>query len=333
MKSRQESNKATPRTRIAEKYVIDNPTKGNRTIARLLLHNHPEMFNDVEHARTCVRKLRGVSGSVRQKPKMRQLPIYSMVSPDDLQPDESWQTPYKIADSIKRLGVISDLHGVFLDKEAFDLAIHTLQNEKVESLLINGDLLDNHWLGRWIKNPVIKRLPEEMAFMKKLMGDLSKMFKNVYFKEGNHDAWLERRILTNSPEFAGMEEFTLPHLLGLKDYGVHHIHNLQEIKFGDLSILHGHEKPGFFTPEFVAKAVIKWWQQYERTLTVKVMVSHFHTVDNFIQRNLDGSFAYGYVTGCLAKLKMDYHPYARRNHGIAIVDNDKGQTEVRNFEI
>lgn len=332
MKSRQESDHATPRSRMAEQYVIKNPTKGNMTIARMLVRDHPDLFyGNINNTRTCVRRIRGAGGDNN---KTRRFPVYSMVDPNDLQPDDAWQTPYKIADSIKRIGVISDLHGVFMDKEAFDLAIHTLQKEKVESLLINGDLLDNHWLGRWIKNPVIKRLPEEMAFMKKLVGELSKRFKNVYFKEGNHDAWLERRILTNSPEFAGVEEFTLPHLLGLKDFKVHHVHNLQEIKFGDLSILHGHEKPGFFTPMLVAKSVITWWQAHKREPGVKVMVSHFHTVDNFVQRDpITGTFAYGYVTGCLAKLKMDYHPYARRNHGIAIVDNCKGETEVRNFEI
>ena len=330
MKSRQESNQSTEKSRTAERYIKANPTLGNRTIGRLLLENHPDVYKNLEEARSSVRWLRGVTGKEYQT---RRLPTYTMVREEDLQPDESWQEPYRIADSIKRLGVISDLHGVFLDKEAFDLAIHTLEKEKVQSILINGDLMDQHWLGRWIKNPNAKGFDEELGLVRNIVTELSKRFKNVYFKEGNHDAWLERKIRTDSPAFAKVKDFTLESLLRLKENKVHHIHNLQEIKFGDLSILHGHEKPGFFTPEFVAKSVIKWWQQYERKFTVKVMVSHFHTVDNFIQRNLDGSFAYGYVTGCLAKLKMDYHPYARRNHGIAIVDNDRGETEVRNFEI
>lgn len=330
MRSRQQDGRATEQSKLAEQYVVKYPFLGNRTIARMLCQDKPNLFTDIEAARSTVRLIRDARGL---KHKFQMVPTYSIVKEDDLQADESWQEPYKIADSIKRLGVISDLHGVYLDKEAFDLALQTLEKEKIESILINGDLMDQHWLGRWIKNPNTKGFDEELGLVRNIVTELSKRFKNVYFKEGNHDAWLERSIRTNSPAFAKVADFTLENLLRLKENKVHHIHNLQEIKFGDLSILHGHEKPGFFTPEFVAKSVIKWWQQYERKLTVKVMVSHFHTVDNFIQRNLDGSFAYGYVTGCLAKLKMDYHPYARRNHGIAIVDNDKGVTEVRNFEI
>lgn len=328
--TRETNGLSTDASRLAERIILENPhIKTNRTLARILIERYPDVFdNNVEKARSCIRNLRRANGNKDQK---NMLPFYP-IQEGDLQPDEAWQKPYRIPNTVKDLGVWSDFHSIYMEKSAVETAVSIFRDRGIKRILINGDLLDHHWLSRHVKKPNVIKLPQELAFIKKFLEELRKHFE-IDYKEGNHDFWLERYYLTRAPELLGVPELQLESLLGLKEFGINRIHNLQYIQYGDLDILHGHEKPGFFTPEYIAKCVIKWWQQYKAKMEVKVMVSHFHTTDNFIQKNLDGSFAYGYVVGCMCKLQMDYHPYARRNHGLAICHNDNGIVTVDNFDI
>jgi hypothetical protein len=325
--TRSESNKSTDRTRLVEKFVKDHPNiTGKRTLSRMLVELYPDLFdNNVEKARLTIRYLTGSLGN-RNRNAKKELP-YVVIKENEVDYDETWHTPSKIL--TKSIGVIGDLHGQFMDASAVNTAVSILKNNGIKDLLINGDLIDNYYLSKFAKKAGRQKVLDEFNFCKAFLERIRPMFDNVYYKRGNHDEYVDRFFMN----YPGMEGIvTLDERLTLTKLNIKEIHNLQEIKIGDLSVFHGHEKNGFFTPELVAKSFITWYQKYSGKLDVKIMFNHHHITDNYVMRNIDGTFAYGYGVGCLCK-RLSYNPYPRWNTGIAEVSVDKGIASVNNFEI
>jgi len=296
---------------------------GKRTLARMLYEQYPDKFASIEHARSSIR-YRTQSDGNKNRFKVS-VPI--IIKDEEVDYDETWHSPYEIKTS--SLGVISDLHGQFMDVSAVNTAISVLRDRGVKDLLINGDLIDNYYLSKFAKKAGRQKVLDEFNFCKSFLERIRPHFNNVYLKRGNHDEYVDRFFMN----YPGMEGIvTLDERLTLTGLRIKEVHNLQEMKVGDLSIFHGHEKSGMFTPELVAKSFITWYQKYSGKMDVKVMFSHHHITDNYVMRNIDGSFAYGYGVGCLCK-RLSYAPYPRWNHGIAIVNVNKGIASVENFEI
>jgi predicted phosphodiesterase len=314
----------TERTIIAEKYIKDHTNiTGKRTIARHLHELYPDIFPTVEVARNTVR---WITGSLVPSGSKILNPI--ILKDEEVNYDETWHNPFIIPD--KDLGIMNDLHGQFMDVSAVNTAISIFIDKGIKNLLINGDLIDNYYLSKFQKKMGRMKIIEEFNFCRSFLERIRPHFDNVYFKRGNHDQYVDR-FLMNYPGLEGA--ITLDERLTLTGLQIKEIHDLQEIRIGDLSIFHGHEKQGFFTPELVAKSFITWYQKYSGRLDVKVLFAHHHITDNYVMRNIDGSFAYGYGVGCLCK-RLAYNPYPRWNHGIAEVRVDsKGITSVDNYEI
>ena len=296
---------------------------GKRTLARLLHEEYPDIFGSIELARSSIRHYSGAHGT-RQR---NQVSVPLIIKEEEVDYDETWHKPFIIRE--KSLGVIGDLHGQFMDISAVNTAVAILKESGLKNLLINGDLVDNYYLSKFAKKAGRQKVIDELNFCKSFLERIRPMFDNIYFKFGNHDMYVDR-FFANYPGVEGL--VTIDERLGLTSLQIKQVHDLQEIKIGDLSIFHGHEKPGGFTPELVAKSFITWYQKYSGKLDVKVMFNHHHITDNYIMRNIDGTFAYGYGVGCLCK-RLSYAPYPRWNTGLAEVRVNNGIAQVNNFEI
>lgn len=335
-KSREINGNSTPKTRIAEQYLkaIKDPKKGKRTIAKELFRLYPEIFQSVEAARSTIRFLSDCNGN-QQRNRPHRLEFFDLTP--ETKEDLSWQQPYILPSGIKEAVVLGDFHGIYLNSGAVNEAIEAARG--IKTAIINGDLLDNHWLGRWLKDPDAPLPEKEFEFVRKLLEKLRSRFDHIYFKEGNHDAWLKRYLIASTDTMPKaiqekiLESVKLSDFLKLDELKIIKIHNLQEIKFGDLSILHGHEKPGYFTPKFVAKSVMQWWQNFERKWDVKVLVNHHHVMDAHTERGFDGTFGKAWVNGCLCDLMPKYAPYTRWDHSIAIISQSNGVSDVKLVEV
>lgn len=328
--NRDEDKRSSERTRILEQYIKTNyrgviPEGRKKTIAREIVRIYPDLFdNDIEKARKSIRKMSGADGAKSRpnNPIFEKLKVEAPDNPVDI----SWQLPYIIPSGIKEMVIFGDTHGVYMDKMAVEDAI--VASDGIKTLFINGDLLDNHWLGRWRKDNRSPMPQAEFDFVRRLLETFKKHFDTIYLKQGNHDAWLGRYVSDGAPALSGMQHLQLSAFLKLDELGIKTIHDLQVTKFGDLSILHGHEKPGYFTPVYVAQAVMKWWQNYEGRHDVKVLVNHHHIVDEDVKRGIDGSFGRAWVNGCLCTTHPTYNPYGRSQHGMAKVRQNNGVTTV-----
>lgn len=322
--TRKEHPNSTPRTILAEEYIKKYPKLGNRTIARILHDEAPDIFLSVESARDTVRHLRQVRGNARRN-VVTKLPRY--LTSEDVEDHEDWTVPFVIHE--KKIGVMGDLQGIFADEIVTNIVVSRFKEQGVKVILINGDLIDNYWLSRFGKSRKYRNFLEELNTTRVFLERLSKDFK-IYYKYGNHEKRFDDYVLAHVSEFEGL--ITLQDQLKLAENKIEYIHHLRQVNFGDLVIMHGHEKPGVFSPKNIGKSVIKWWQNYTGKLEVKIMVSHHHIMDVYSERNIDGTISYGYCVGCLCK-RMNYSPYGRMQQGGAICENINGVTRVDNFEV
>lgn len=327
-------NLRSNRTVIAEKFIKENAHFFNhelgwkRTCARMLVDKYGDVFeHDIEKARDTVRWITGANSNGRST-KASQISLDS--EEKNTSNDEVWHKPFIIPSGLKEMAVINDIHGHHYDKSAFLAGLSALKG--IKTLLINGDLYDFESLTRHLKTKGIKALDYERDFVQaNILDPILKQFDKVYFKEGNHETWYDRYISNKSPELQNTH--SLDDLVGITKNRMHHIHNLQEINYGDLDIIHGHEFPSAFTPKMVAKGYVERWQAYKGKMQIKLLLAHHHQYDFYPHRNIDGTWAKVWVAPCLRTLKATYQPFNRWTHGVMHLENNKGNITVNHIEL
>lgn len=143
--------------------------------------------------------------------------------------------PNSEKDFIKNF-VISDLHGTLLDENAFSCVLQVLTENPVDTLYINGDLLDLPWLMSadkhkisfedkhvTVKQEIEYTIDRILKPLRKALGSKSK----IKFILGNHD---DRIVRINSNNKQGLKEIVqvaqtydcihLPSLLRFKEFGI-----------------------------------------------------------------------------------------------------------------
>ena len=339
MLERSESKSASPRTIIAEKYIkqlnpsrFDSSQGWKRTVARELSNRYPDL-GTIEQWRGSIKQITGTLGpsSRRKSPHFERLNI-EIESKENL----SWQTPFLIPSGITEMVVFGDIHGCYMDKIAISEMLEATRG--IKTAYINGDLLDNTWLSRWAKDKDAPMLKEEFRVIRQLLEAFCKQYDTVYFKSGNHDNWLSRKLAEESSRYPKEvsdkieEQVTLEAFLGFSELGIKTVHSLQECRFGDLSILHGHEKAGAGSAVNLAQNILVWWQRYSKQFDVKVLVNHHHWRDQTVKVSFDEKVGKAWTNGCLCDVRPKYSPYGRHNTGYAIATQKKGIADVTLFE-
>lgn len=135
--------------------------------------------------------------------------------------------------------VLSDLHLPYEDKEALKAVYKFLGHNEVNTIILNGDILDMYDVSSFDKDPNrINSLQQELnsayKFFKKLR-ELSPKAEIVFIK-GNHEDRLER-YLKKHPELFSLDALKLPNLLRLAEFDIGY--EPKAYKLGSLKITHG----------------------------------------------------------------------------------------------
>lgn len=135
--------------------------------------------------------------------------------------------------------VLSDIHFPYEDKECLNAVYKFLKQNEVNTIILNGDILDMYDVSSFDKDPNrINSLQKELnlayKFFKKLR-ELSPKSEIVYIK-GNHEDRLER-YLKKHPELFSLDALKLPNLLRLSDFNIGY--EPKAYKLGSLKIYHG----------------------------------------------------------------------------------------------
>lgn len=316
-----------PTADIVKDYLKKFPTTPTRTLARKIYEENKKSFKDFEAAWGKVRYYRGVKGN-----KLRKYVKSDFLNQKiEFELPESYATdytPYQISQS--KVLVISDLHFPYQDNHAIRKAIEYGKNQKINCILINGDLFDFAGISRHEKDWRQRTVAQEFEAVRVFLNSLRKHFPKakIVYKLGNHDERWEKWLFLKAPEIFDDNEFKLETRLKLGELKIDIVKDKLPIKIGKLTVLHGHELAGGSGGVNPARAT------FLKTLD-SVLVGHYHKTSQHTEASMYQEVFSVNSTGCLCDLTPHYMPINKHNHGFAFVEHDikSGNYTLHNLKI
>lgn len=299
------------------------PGVGKRTVAKELAERYPELFKDTESARTFIRTMTSSSGKNSHKYSL----VRNIMGEYEMEDTGVPAEPFVVPKGYHRIGIISDIHSLYCDSQALEVAINYLVQKDVNALLINGDLIDFYQLSHFQPQRSRMHFQEEREWVIRFLKEMQLLFDNVYFKQGNHEKRYQTYMNNNAPVIFELPEFrTINYLFGYDNSTITFIPDSQRVKIGKLNVFHGHEfgKGGGAIVNIGRRAFMRGLQN--------VAVGHHHKTDSYSFKNFDNQISMGWAIGCLCQMNQAYAPVNQWNHGFATVEleDDKGNFVFNN---
>jgi predicted phosphodiesterase len=288
-----------------DKYGLEVP---NRTLAKIIFNENPQDFKSVEHARDAVRR---VDGKACYKDRFKSEHLQKYMTPERPRNPYSFpeievrnREPYVLPLADNNILVLPDLHWPYTHIPSLNKAIDYGLEQQVNTIILLGDVLDNHQLSFFEKDPHKRSQDEEFAICKEFLRRLRDLFPaaQIYWLKGNHDVRWEKVIRMRMPEVASMPHFALESVLALHEERIHMIDDKTIVRAGKLHFHHGHQFFGRFAPSYAAKTL---WDK----ANLEIMIGHCHTNTKYEKVTLDG-VKKTFICGCLSEigLNVDYNP-------------------------
>lgn len=304
--------KNTNRLTISDIIKIELPVIGKmpkRQAATYLSEKYPTMFANPEKARSCIRYRTGNMGTTSSTNQNAIIPDTFGKLPEERQ--EVPVDPFIIPTGIDKMLILPDIHSIFCNKEALELAIQYGIDNKCDAVLINGDMVDFYSVSSFCTDPTIGHFKAEREWAKMFLSMLQSLFPVVYYKSGNHEERLKKYLWRNANRIFSEDLLTLQDLFMFDGSLINYIHEAQLVAFGKLAILHGHEvrKGGIIN---ISRN--KFLGAYSN-----ILFSHHHRPNEDYVKDIWGHFFGSWSTGCLCRLKVGYDPFNQWMNGFAVV--------------
>lgn len=309
-----------------EKYGWDMPTA---KLSRIMYEENKLKFTSLESARSRLRYIEGKTGrNIKTIPKQDNRPFNPYKIPESSKQERE---PFILPKLNNNILLISDLHIPYHDIESITIAFDYGVEHKVNTIFINGDLLDFHHMSRFQKDPRKRSIKHEFDTCKEFLRVLRSTFPDaqIYWLKGNHDMRYEHWLMTKVYEVFDDEYYHMEQRLRLNEEKIHIIDDKTLVKAGKLSITHGHHvMRGFFAPVNSARGA---WMKAKQS----VIISHVHKVSQHVEVNMDGQSFGAWSTGSLCENRPDYSPLVSSyQNGFAHITVDtNGDFQVRNYHI
>ena len=300
-------------------------------LAKIIHHENPFLFKDVENARVHVRYIEGKSGSkMRRFVKEKEFYMAENRPYNPYSLPESYEEPrefFKLPLGNNNILVLSDIHAPYHNILSLNLAIDYGIQNKVNTILLNGDIIDNHFASKFQPDLRKRRPKEEFSITKEILRKIREAFPNahIYWVKGNHDIRWEKWLMSNAGIIWDDDYFSLEERLKLHEEKIKLLSDKTIVQAGDLNITHGHYIANSGSPN-AAKML------FDRMGT-NFMISHLHRKLQYFFTNSDGVLYRTYVTGCLCEKYPNYNPHrAQTQNGFAHVTfNTNGSFDVNNI--
>lgn len=243
---------------------------------------------------------------------------------------ESEYKAYELPKHCSNILFLSDIHIPYHNIQALTLALQYGIKHQVNTIYLNGDIIDFYAISRFEKDPRKRDFAREVLLTRDFLKSLRNLFPNasIYFKCGNHDVRYEHYIMRHAPDLLALDEYNLQSLLHLDKYQIQFIPSLQITHIGKLTALHGHEMmTSVFSPVNIARGLF---------LRAKdnAICGHHHQASEHSEPNINGKVITCWSVACLCELHPDYMPLNKHHHGFAhIVIDGNGDFEVYNKRI
>ena len=326
-------------TEIVFEYLEKFPEAPSKTLARKIYAENTAFFDCFEITYSRVRYYRGQLGK-RQRNIVKNnvnnkfiKELKTKVMHNKLTLPESHtktRSQFTFPSGCKRLGVFGDVHIPFHDNTALETMFTKFEEEDVDSIFINGDLLDFYQLSFHEKDPRVVHFKDEIEAGKEFRAYVRDRFPDIpiYYITGNHENRFERYLRIKASELLDMDEFRLDVILHVAEYRIEFIPFRSKVVFGDYTIEHGDKIPG-------AGGVVP-----ARTLLMRLksnsIVNHFHKSSESSQRVYgvgEPTTIKAYSLGCMCDLAPEYMEINEWNHGFAIMKKVKDKVSVTNYKI
>ena len=133
------------------------PKHPTKSLADKLYNENPLVYKDAEDARSCLRLHRGESGEAKRKKSTfyKENGKAEKIQVNPKMPDSyaSEQKKFKLPVADNNILMISDLHIPYQVNSAVESAINYGVEHKVNTVFINGDLIDFHGMSRYETDP------------------------------------------------------------------------------------------------------------------------------------------------------------------------------------
>jgi predicted phosphodiesterase len=297
-----------------------------------LFTEYPEVYKDIEAARSIIRLIRGKNGDFNRKATTDKK-LFDAAN----RPLNPFTLPKSYAKKRRHVEVkgtkfliLCDVHIPYQDNEALTVAINEGVRQGCDAVILNGDALDCHMISDFVKDPRKRKFKDELYAMRQFVDTLRKQFPtaHIYYKEGNHEERYWRYMRVKAPELFDIDAFDFASLCHLDKHNITWIDGKSKLNIGKLSIFHGHEFGKQFLPSVnVARGL------FMKT-KVSALCGHHHQTAEHNERDANGKFITCWGVGCLSELSPDYNPYSKYNHGFAIVEKGtNGNYSVHNYRI
>lgn len=304
-------------------------------LARIVYADNNLFFKNVERCYTLLRYIEGKLGvKNRQKVKNTEFYMKERRSDNPYKLPESYEEkrePYILPVCCNNILLISDLHIPYHNIDAITIALDYGKKEKVNTIFINGDLIDCHSVSKFESDPKKRSIKEEFDATKQFLVQLRKSFPkaSIYWLKGNHCIRWEKFLYQKVREIWDDDYFFLEERLELNKIKVMILDDKVLVKAGKLSITHGHHIfKGAFTPVNPSRGAFLRAKQ-------SLIVGHLHRPSHHPETDLDGKIISCWSTGCLCELRADYSPLVGNTmHGFAhILIAKNGDYTVKNYSI
>lgn len=318
--------------KIVEQLCKDYPKMPTMTLAKKLYAEHKEHFLKLESARSIVRRYRGESMGGTGLSLDKITPQSTPKSLNPFQLPESHlhkKEAFILPKSSKKILLLSDIHIPYHDVDAIEAAVEYGINEGVDTVYLNGDIIDFFGCSFHEKDARKRpRMSEELEMARQFLDWLRYKFpsEQIYFIPGNHCQRLERYLVVKAPELLGIDEFRLQNILRLGEKGIHWLEHKSKVYFGKLLVEHGDKMKGAGGVNPARSLLLKFKKS--------TICGHFHRTSQANSKVYDGDIQMAWSTGCLCELEPEYMEVNEHNHGAAIVDVEpNGNFRVNNFQI
>lgn len=301
-------------------------------LSRKIQKENPDLFEQTENGLEGVRKMvRYYTGQMGAHAKNTAIgggnfidwdaPINDKNDLDLPSSDEERLLPYHL--ETENLLILSDIHAPYHNEQALEAALkYGLENE-VDSILLNGDIVDMYTISKYEKDPRKRSFKEELETAKDLLSAIRDLFPDaeIVFKTGNHEERYEKFMKVKAKELLDVSQFQLDVLLELGKFNIKYVTDKRVIRYGNLEIFHGHEV-GVSSQH---PALNLFRKSYTNSLA-----GHVHRADQMRRKKSTGEFIQTWTTGCLCEMHPEYAPYNQWVHGFAHVRRRGDKTNVYN---
>jgi predicted phosphodiesterase len=319
--------KADIARKYRNEYGMEMPTL---KLARIMYKKENLAFKDVEDARDA---LRGIEGKKKQRGynethKFPERPKNPYNLPESYQEKRE---PLRLPTTCNNILLISDLHIPYHDIDAVTIALEYGVENKVNTIVILGDLVDFARISRFETDFSKRSVKHEFDATKQFLRALRQIFptQEIYWLKGNHDMRYEKYLFQKASEIWDDPYFTLEERLQLNEERIHLVDDKTLMQAGKLNMTHGHHIfKGIFSPVSPARGA--WVRAKEN-----IIVGHLHRPSYHPEVNINGKVSAGFSLGCLCETRPNYSPLiSNSQHGFAhvLVDKD-GSFSVKNYTI